>query len=120
MQLRKFYENSGVDYNALIRRLAGNEALLYKYLKSFVEDKNYTELCKAVMSKDYDTVLKTAHSIKGMSINLGLEKLFEISSAIVISVREEHFDKVEPFWEQLKSEYARVISQIGMLEYAGA
>lgn len=116
MRLRDFYKNAGIDYDVVLSRLAGSEVLLYKYLKKFVEDRNYDELCQAVACKDYDTALKTAHSIKGMSINLGLEKLYELCAAIVTSIREEQTQKVEPLFNQLKVEYESIASQIERLE----
>lgn len=116
MQLRSFYEEENEDYDTVLHRLAGNEPLLRKYLKKFAEDTTFSSLEAAVQNADYDAIRTTAHTLKGMSVNLGLSRIHSLSSALVDCIRAEEPQKITPIFDQLQAEYQHKISQIIDLE----
>lgn len=110
---REFYEKSGVDYDALLQRMMGKEALVEKYLRIFMADPTYLELEQAILAQDFETVGFKAHTLKGIALNLDLEMLGALSMNMVSSVRNGDTSKLEPQFEQLKAEYACIIEELG-------
>ena len=83
------FEKAGFDVAGAVRRFAGNEALYEKYIFKFIDDKIYGNLAKAVGEGNIEGVFNEAHTLKGVSGNLGLNPLFNPVSALVAATREE-------------------------------
>ena len=111
--LRDFYEKSGVDYDALVQRMMGKEALVEKYLGIFIADTTYSELERAMDLQDYEAVGFKAHTLKGIALNLNFEKLGTLCTSIVSSVRSGDTAELEPQFEQVKAEYTCIIKDLG-------
>ena len=89
----------GVDKEETLQRFSGNEELMKKFIKKFPQDKTTSELEKAALEKDYKAIEETAHTLKGLSGNLGFSKLFELSSALVNAIRAKDYytaDQLSP------------------------
>jgi len=84
------FEKAGFDVVGTIRRFAGNEALYEKHIFKFIDDKIYGNLAKAVSESNRDDAFREAHTLKGISGNLGLNPLFNPVSALVGALREEN------------------------------
>lgn len=110
---REFYEKSGVDYDALLQRMMGKEALVEKYLRIFMADPTYSELEQAMLAQDLETVGFKAHTLKGIALNLNLEKLGVLCMDMVSSIRNGDTPKLESQFEQVKAEYACIIKELG-------
>ena len=48
MTAKEFYETIGQNYEEVLERLAGSEALVLKFLKKFSTDKTYAALEEAM------------------------------------------------------------------------
>ena len=70
-------ENAGVDSNAAINRFCGNLDMYQKFLFKFLDDKSYENLMSAIEANDFDSAILHVHSLKGVSGNLGLTRIFE-------------------------------------------
>ena len=70
----------GIDYDDLLSRLANHEQLALKLLKKFLNDKTINTIKQAYLNKDYDLLLKSVHTLKGVSGNLAMKSLFCIKS----------------------------------------
>jgi len=81
------FEKAGFDVTGAIRRFAGNEALYEKYIFKFIDDKIYGNLAKAVGEGNIESIFTEAHTLKGVSGNLGLNPLFDPVSALVTATR---------------------------------
>lgn len=114
-ELRLFYENSGVNYDSVLRRLGNKEALLKKCLIKFTEDKNFERLQEAVERQDNESMMMTAHTLKGVSANLDLRLLCELTSEIVSCLREEKMERIPALFIRTKEEYNRVIGELKIL-----
>lgn len=79
----------GIDYNEVMTRFAFQEQLYMKFLKKFAQDPNYSLLISAYENHDYKTIESSAHTLKGVSANLGLKELSHACEIIVLDVRED-------------------------------
>lgn len=86
MDIKKFYEIIGGDYDTAKSRLMTDERI-EKYLKRFPTYVKTEELKTAVENNDYSTVFAISHDIKGMCLNLELTPIAKSSSALCESVR---------------------------------
>lgn len=80
----------GVDEREVLARFMGNADLYCRILKKFLEDQSYQELKISWEDKDYDMAFRAAHTLKGVSANLGLGQIRELSSVITEQLRPGH------------------------------
>lgn len=110
---REFYEKNGVDYDAFLQRMMGKEALVEKYIRIFMADPTYEELEQAIAAQDFETVSFKAHTLKGIALNLNLEKLGLLCVNIVVSLRNGDTVDLKSQFEQVKVEYTCIIKELG-------
>lgn len=77
---RNRLEGLGIDLEGLMERLMSSTDLLERLMKAYLEDKGADKLKEAVEQGDPDAALMASHSLKGLSANLGLTKLHELTS----------------------------------------
>lgn len=116
MTLRELFIEIGADIDIVINRFAGNEKLLERFIKKFPEDKNFEELKKAVQDDDYQVMERTAHTLKGVSANLGFSEIGDICADIVQAVRQEKQDTISLLFEELKVKYETIVNCIIQLQ----
>ena len=74
---KEIFAAYGVDYDATLRRFAGNMALYLRVLGMLPNDKSLEKLGAAIDSGDLDSAFEAAHTLKGVAGNLGLAPMFE-------------------------------------------
>lgn len=74
MTVQQYYAAIGADYNEVIRRL-GNEDRIRRFLLKFPADQSFSILCHSLAENQYEEAFRAAHSLKGISMNLGLTPL---------------------------------------------
>ena len=79
--------SAGIDADDALERLMGNESLLERFLKKFLEDENYAMLVKAAGQGDGDGAFRAAHTLKGLCGNLGMDRLLAAVSKTVEKLR---------------------------------
>ncbi|MGL1891815.1 MAG: transporter substrate-binding domain-containing protein [Spirochaetaceae bacterium] len=86
----KFPEIKGINTSAGLHRVAQNKKLYTKLLKQFIED--YTDIESKVNNllenNKIDEAIREAHSIKGVSANLGAESLQNIMGEIEKNIKD--------------------------------
>lgn len=108
MSLEEFYGTMDQSYEEVLGRLAGNEDLLKKFLKKFLSDSSYSRIMAAKDAKDYDELFVGVHTFKGVTANLGLKTLAELSVLIMAELRDNRYEKIQGLCEQLTDEYKRI------------
>lgn len=106
----------GVNTDETLRRFSGNEALMEKFILKFPQDTTLDNLEAAIKSKDYKAIEETAHTLKGLSGNLGFTQLFEQSAALVTAVRSSDYAKADELCPQVTAtahKIREIIAQIG-------
>lgn len=73
MTAKEFYETIGQNYEEVLERLAGSEALVLKFLKKFSTDKTYAALEEAMAEGEAEMIFRQAHTLKGGGCQPGIE-----------------------------------------------
>ena len=71
-----------VDQTTGLSRVRGNVALYARMLGMFLESKEMAQLQESYQNKDIQAMADLSHAIKGMTGNLALPALFEISTKL--------------------------------------
>ncbi len=101
--------SAGVNIQEGVARFAGNDALYQKFLFKFLEDPSFDQLQAAVAAENWADALTAAHTLKGVSGNLGLESLFSSSAQVVSLLREQDPAGALAAYAALKDSYEEII-----------
>ena len=74
MAIEELYEAIGSDYNEVIGRLRSEE-MIKKFVSVFPSDENYKNFSAAYKNGDFEAAFRAVHTLKGLSLNLGFDKL---------------------------------------------
>lgn len=88
MTIEECYHRMGGDYAQVLNRLP-SAALVKKFITKFLDDGTYQELCQTMRQGDREAAFRAAHTLKGVSANLGLEQLRQSASALTELLRPE-------------------------------
>ncbi len=114
--LELFYEKVGGDAKENVARLGGNTALVKRLLGKFAQDASFGDLCNALEQNDTETAFCSAHTMKGVCANLGLQKLFTKVSHITELLRAGDLENAKIYLSELTEEYKttlRALTQLG-------
>lgn len=115
MTVEQCYQAMHGDYEAATRRLM-NDALIEKFLLKFLDDKSFDDLCHAFEAKDYTKAFKAAHSLKGVSQNMGFDSLSIPAVELTEELRDGQVsEKAVSLYGSVKANY-KMIEQI-ILEF---
>lgn len=92
---RKQLEDNGADVNTTLKRFMGNESLYMKYIMKFLDDKNFEGVISNHKKGDIEEVFKSAHSLKGVTANLGLNPIYATASKITELLRDKQAQEVD-------------------------
>lgn len=86
----------GADIKNALRHFMGKEAMFEKYLvKFFEEEPNYDKLLKSLEEHDYPEAFKCVHTLKGVSINLGLMPLYQVLYDMTEDLRNKTAEEID-------------------------
>ncbi len=105
---KKALVEAGVDVEGSIRRFCGNEGLYEKFLMKFLADDNFNKMEPAFRANDFDTALIAAHTLKGVSANLGINRVYEIASEIVNLIRNEKYEDAKGLYNKFENAYKEI------------
>ena len=97
MTVKECYEQIGSDYAGVLKRL-GSEALV---------------------KKDGETAFRAAHTLKGVCLNLGFDRLYESSAALTEHLRGRDCSGYEALFEELTVRYEALMAALKELEAQG-
>ena len=116
MTLREFYDKIGSSLDAVKSQMGMPDKLVDKFVKKFPNDKSAEELFRTFESKDYETAFRMAHTIKGLCLNLGFDKLRESASEMTEALRGGVADNAEELLETVRRDYNEIIDAIKELD----
>lgn len=115
--IKKKMESYGMDYETTINRFMGNEGLYVRMLGLLPKDDSMKKLELALDSGNLAEAFEAAHSLKGVSGNLGLNFLYDAVSEIVEPLRcEENRSDYPLLFETIKNAYGRAEAFLEELE----
>ena len=86
MTLQEFYAQIGGNYADTVRRLC-NESLVLRFVKKYLANPSFDELCAAVNQADWETAFRAVHTLKGVAQNLGFDRLYAVSVPLTEAMR---------------------------------
>lgn len=107
MTLKECYESLGADFDKAVVRMCNKESMLLKFAMKFPSDPTYAALISAYEGGDMQTAFRMAHTLKGLCLNLGLDKLRESSSELTEALRdyENPAPNASELFETVKRDY---------------
>lgn len=76
----------GGDYAQVEKRLPGIH-LIRRFIAKFLDDGSYPELCRAMEQGQTEEAFRAAHTLKGVSANLGFDRLTASSGELTELLR---------------------------------
>ncbi|MCH5193101.1 MAG: Hpt domain-containing protein [Oscillospiraceae bacterium] len=98
-------KEQNVDIEGTLSRFMGNDELYIKFLTRYPDENDVTPVIEAAASGDNDRLVMTAHKLKGVSINLGLNGIAEKAGAIESGAKNRTLDDPDAAAAELKAEY---------------
>lgn len=77
----------GCDVTSALHRVVDDVEFYFKCLGEFVDDENFNSLDTSLLEEDLDTAFDSAHTIKGVSGNLGLTPVYNAALELVEPLR---------------------------------
>ena len=114
MTLSELYKTVGGDIDDVLERLEDAE-IVESFVLRFEDDPSFYALLRGLKENDLKSAFRAAHTLKGISFNLGFRRLGDFASVLCDELREGILPS-EISLRQLKSEYGCVISAIRSLK----
>lgn len=115
MNMENFFDILGGEPARVLARFGGNEALWLRFAIKFRDDKTYGLLQTSVNEDDGDGIETHAHTLKGVSANLGFDNLSTASAAVVNAVRGGEREKIPELFDLVTTEYEKVLKCMDVL-----
>ncbi len=112
IDLEQLYACVEGDFEEVIGRLGGNESLVRRFLKKFLDDDSFSLLQTSLENGDVKSAFRGAHSLKGVTATLGLGKLYKSAYEITELLRAEKMDEAKTSFPQLEKEYVQTCNLI--------
>lgn len=115
MTLRECYEKLQGDYEGTLGRLC-SEKLVEKFALKFLADDSFAHLEESMEVGNYSEAFRAAHTLKGVSLNLGFTKLYEVSDEITEALRAGEKPENEALLGKVREEYERTVAVLQELQ----
>lgn len=114
MTLAELYEAVGGDYSNVLERL-GDKQTIQKFVLKFSDDSTYDRLLRYLREKDMKHAFYEAHTLKGITLSLGFDRLGSCVGTLCENLRNETAPS-EILLQQLKTEFQCVNTAINDLK----
>lgn len=106
-QLLTELENLDMDINGSLERFVNNETLYIRFLKKFLNDPNMEKLKLYMEEGDMDNAFQCAHTLKGVTGNLGLTALYVPLCQLVKQFRMNDTDNLDVLFQDIYDCYQK-------------
>jgi len=115
MDVRECYQAMGGSYEGVMHRLA-SEDRVRRFLGLFLKDESFRALEAAVGGKDWEAAFRAAHTLKGITLNLNLDRLAGSTVALTEALRGgDPKTDPEPLFAQVSGDYRAAVDAIQAL-----
>lgn len=111
MDIRECYEKMGASYDDVLQRM-GSDALVERFTRSFLSDGSYQMIADGIEAKDAETAFRGAHTLKGVCLNLGFQKLYEVSAELTEALRDRELKGYEEQFTSVQKQYQITVEAI--------
>ncbi|MCR5521478.1 MAG: Hpt domain-containing protein [Lachnospiraceae bacterium] len=105
-------DDYGCDTQTALERFLGKEELYMKFIRKFLDDKSFDNLKGFIGASDYENALKSVHTLKGVSGNLGFTALYDVASDMVTKFRAQQDRDAVAEYGKLEQIYTEIYSII--------
>ena len=114
MTIQECYRLLGGDYDEALRGIP-SAALIDRFVRKFLDDKSYEQLCEAVGANDRAAAFRAAHTLKGVCANLRFTMLKDSTSALTELLRPDSDNipaDVMPALDKVTADYQATVGAI--------
>ena len=115
MTIQECYKKMGADYEDVLKRLY-SEGMIRNFARMFLDDDSYPKLERSLKEENVEEAFRAAHTLKGVCVNLGFDKLYEVSSALTEKLRAKELDGTDVMFEKVKEQYDITVNAIRKLQ----
>ena len=106
-------EKEIINYTEGVKRFSGHEELYQKYLKKFVDGKEYSDFSSAMQQGRYDDAFRAAHTLKGITGNLSFDRFYDKLYNIVEMLRDgKDMSGAVTYFREVQSEFDVLLSEL--------
>ncbi len=120
MTLEQCYAAFGGSYEDIKGRL-GNDALIERFARKFLNDGNFAKLRDSIEAGDYGEAFRAAHTLKGVCQNLSFQRLAASCGELTEELRHYETEPVDAgragsLLDTVSEDYALVVDSLGLLD----
>lgn len=115
MTVKECYESMEADFEGVIGRMGSGE-MVKRFALKFLDDPSYSNLEKAIQEQNAEEAFRAAHTIKGLCLNLGFDRLYKVSAELTEKLRGRELDGYEALYGKVQTEYKNTIDAIRKIE----
>ena len=110
MTVKECYEQMGGNYDDVMSRLRTDERVI-KFLGKVVSDTSFELLTESLKNHSMDEAFRAAHTLKGVSMNLSLTKLYGVADKLTEALRgrSDYGEDLVPLYDAFKEVYLHTI-----------
>ncbi|MCF0261163.1 MAG: Hpt domain-containing protein [Erysipelotrichaceae bacterium] len=108
MTIEQCYELLGGSYAAVLQRLMKKERV-EKFLLRIPSDPSFEQLQSSFEAKDWQNAFMAAHTLKGISANMGLGDLHEAADKLTESLRHGVSESSALYYQQTDAAWQKVL-----------
>lgn len=114
MTIQECYQKLGGEFAQGEKRLP-SVGLVRKFIVKFLDDDSYSKLCLAMQNGQREEAFRAAHTLKGVSANLGFSRLLASAGELTELLRAETETipgRTADLLEEVKQDYELTVSVI--------
>ncbi len=111
MNIEACYNKMGADYAEVKSRLP-SDAFIKRFALKFLDDPTFALLEKSLAEENVDEAFRAAHTLKGITQNLGFSQLSPLAIEITEILRQGTMDGTDTLFPQLKEKYDMTVACI--------
>lgn len=114
MTVKEFYDACGGGYGEMFSKFASDD-MIKKFLVIFKRDKSYDTLVEKLDGGDVEGSFQSAHTLKGVVLNLNLEGLKDPVCNIVEALRAGNLSAARKLFPAVRDAYAVTVDALNRL-----
>lgn len=106
-----------VNLEETMSRFLNKEDFYFRFLKQLPDDPNYDKLVQSMTEGNFEEAFKNAHTLRGLSLNLGLNNMGRVAGELTECLRHPPYDeeKALSLYEDFKIYYGQALQGIAEL-----
>ena len=95
----------GIQIEEALERFMDSEAMFERFLGKFLEDETYSQLKEVLDKGDIETSIMKSHTLKGVTGNLSMKNLYQLTSRQVELLRAGQLEEARELMADIDRAY---------------